>query len=135
VLPRQRTPDNAGTVAEPTGVRPGVVEPDERAGRLGRKPLRAGRDQYALGFAVASQPVEVGRVGQTRPQVRATQVSQVQLVQPVLSIGWAALLLREQLTWSTVLGGVAVIASAGLAVRLRAQRTPQRNMSVVDSSY
>lgn len=48
-----------------------------------------------------------------------TQVSQVQLLQPVLSILWAALLLREHLTWPTVLGGLAVIACAGLAVRTR----------------
>ncbi|WP_309504736.1 MULTISPECIES: DMT family transporter [Nocardioides] len=48
-----------------------------------------------------------------------TQVSQVQLVQPVLTISWAALLLGEELTWSTVLGGAAVIACAGAAVRLR----------------
>jgi len=47
------------------------------------------------------------------------QVSQVQLVQPVLSISWAALLLHEQLTWPTVLGGAAVIACAGIAVRSR----------------
>lgn len=48
-----------------------------------------------------------------------TQVSQVQLVQPVLTICWAALLLGEQLTWATVLGGAAVIACAGTAVRTR----------------
>jgi len=30
------------------------------------------------------------------------QVSQVQLVQPVQTISWAALLMREQLTWATV---------------------------------
>ncbi|WP_189668840.1 DMT family transporter [Promicromonospora soli] len=47
------------------------------------------------------------------------QVSQVQLVQPVLSICWAALLLHEQLTWPTVLGAAAVIACAGTAVRTR----------------
>jgi drug/metabolite transporter (DMT)-like permease len=47
------------------------------------------------------------------------RVSQVQLVQPVLTIGWAALLLGERLTWPTVLGGVAVIACAGVAVRTR----------------
>jgi drug/metabolite transporter (DMT)-like permease len=50
------------------------------------------------------------------------QVSQVQLIQPVLSIIWAALLLREELTWPTVLGGVAVIACAGIAVRIRLDR-------------
>ncbi|MFG6402110.1 DMT family transporter [Microbacterium sp. P04] len=47
------------------------------------------------------------------------RVSQVQLIQPVLSIAWAALLLREQVTLLTVLGGLAVIACAGLAVRSR----------------
>lgn len=47
------------------------------------------------------------------------QVSQVQLVQPVMTICWAALLLGEQLTWSTALGGVAVIACAAVAVRAR----------------
>lgn len=48
-----------------------------------------------------------------------TRVSQVQLVQPVLTICWAALLLGEQLTWSVVAGGAAVIACAGAAVRVR----------------
>jgi drug/metabolite transporter (DMT)-like permease len=51
------------------------------------------------------------------------QVSQVQLVQPVLTVSWAALLLGEGLTWATVLGGVAVIACAGIAVRARRGRT------------
>ncbi|NIH87753.1 DMT family transporter [Amycolatopsis granulosa] len=49
-------------------------------------------------------------------------VSQIQLVQPVLSICWAVLLLREAITWPTVLGGLAVIACAGLAVRTRLKR-------------
>ncbi len=48
-----------------------------------------------------------------------TTVSQVQLVQPVLSITWATLLLREQLTWATVLGGLVVILCARTAVRTR----------------
>lgn len=47
------------------------------------------------------------------------RVSQVQLVQPVLSIAWAALLLGEPIGAATVLGGLAVIACAGLAVRVR----------------
>lgn len=51
-----------------------------------------------------------------------TQVSQVQLVQPVLTLGWAALLLGEPLTWPTVLGAGAVVACAGAAVRLRLGR-------------
>jgi len=47
------------------------------------------------------------------------RVGQVQLVQPVMTIGWAALLLHEQLTWPTVLGGAAVVACAAIAVRVR----------------
>lgn len=46
-------------------------------------------------------------------------VSQVQLIQPVLSVCWAAVLLHEQLTWITVLGGFAVIVCAAIAVRTR----------------
>lgn len=48
-----------------------------------------------------------------------TSVSQVQLVQPVMSIGWAALFLAEPLSWQTMSGGTAVILCAGLAVRSR----------------
>ncbi|MGW0003224.1 DMT family transporter [Nocardia grenadensis] len=50
------------------------------------------------------------------------QVSQIQLVQPVLTLGWAALLLGESLTLSTALGALAVIACAGGAVRTRLAR-------------
>lgn len=46
-------------------------------------------------------------------------VSQTQLVQPVMSIGWAALLLGERITWATFLGGLVVILCAGGAVRVR----------------
>ena len=48
------------------------------------------------------------------------QVSQVQLVQPILSICWAMLLLNEGLTWQTAVGALAVIACAWAAVRVRA---------------
>jgi drug/metabolite transporter (DMT)-like permease len=47
------------------------------------------------------------------------RVSQVQLVQPVLSLAWAALILREELTVTLVLGGLVVILCAALAVRVR----------------
>ena len=47
------------------------------------------------------------------------RVSQVQLVQPVLSLGWAALLLGERLTWATIVGGLVVVLCAGTAVRTR----------------
>ncbi|SDE43575.1 EamA-like transporter family protein [Glycomyces harbinensis] len=47
------------------------------------------------------------------------QVSQTQLVQPVLTIAWSALILSEPLRWTTLAGGLAVIACAALAVRTR----------------
>ena len=47
------------------------------------------------------------------------RISQVQLVQPVLTICWAGLLLGESMTWTTVAGGLAVVLLAGLAVRVR----------------
>lgn len=47
------------------------------------------------------------------------QVSQVQLSQPVMSIAWAALLLGEHIDWQTIVGGLAVIVCALLAVRAR----------------
>ena len=48
-----------------------------------------------------------------------SQVSQVQLAQPVMSICWAALLLHERITLATLLGGAAVVACALIAVRTR----------------
>ncbi|WP_426766228.1 DMT family transporter [Pseudarthrobacter sp. 1G09] len=51
------------------------------------------------------------------------QVSQIQLLQPVLSICWAALLLGEAVTRTTVIGGLAVILCAGAAVRVRLKPT------------
>jgi len=47
------------------------------------------------------------------------QVSQVQLVQPVLTITWAGLLLGERLSWTTIVGGLVVILCAATAVRAR----------------
>lgn len=57
-----------------------------------------------------------------------TRVSQIQLVQPVLTIAWAAVLLGERLTWPTVVGGSAVVLCAGVAVRTRA-RTQEAPLS------
>nr|AIA15321.1 EamA-like transporter family [uncultured bacterium] len=50
------------------------------------------------------------------------QVSQIQLVQPVMSIAWAGLLLGESMTWTTIVGGLAVILCAGAAVRVRLRK-------------
>ncbi|GAB3294362.1 DMT family transporter [Epidermidibacterium keratini] len=47
------------------------------------------------------------------------QVSQIQLVQPVLSLIWAVLLLGESLSWQTAVGAVVVVGFAALAVRVR----------------
>ncbi|WP_310056411.1 DMT family transporter [Arthrobacter ginsengisoli] len=52
------------------------------------------------------------------------QVGQVQLIQPVLSICWAGLLLGEHLAWTTIIGGLAVVLCAGLAVRARLSPSP-----------
>ncbi|MGI3780868.1 MAG: DMT family transporter [Janthinobacterium lividum] len=57
------------------------------------------------------------------------RVSQVQLVQPVLSIAWAALLLGEQVEWTTLAGGLVVVACAALAVRARYD-TPTATLSL-----
>ncbi len=46
-------------------------------------------------------------------------VSQVQLAQPVISLGWAALLLGEHVGPATLLGGLVVVACAAGAVRVR----------------
>ena len=47
------------------------------------------------------------------------RVSQIQLVQPVLTIVWSALLLGEALEWSVWVGALVVILFAGIAVRAR----------------
>jgi drug/metabolite transporter (DMT)-like permease len=48
-----------------------------------------------------------------------SRVSQVQLVQPVMTIAWAGLLLSEQITGATLLGGLVVIVCAASALRVR----------------
>lgn len=55
-----------------------------------------------------------------------SQVSQIQLVQPVLSICWAALLLGEALPWTTWVAGLGVVACAYAAIRIRV-RAPKRD--------
>lgn len=55
------------------------------------------------------------------------KVSQVQLIQPVLSICWAGLLLGESVGWTTIVGGLAVIVCAGVAVRVRLNPRPEQN--------
>jgi drug/metabolite transporter (DMT)-like permease len=66
-----------------------------------------------LGFVAWYRGLAIGPI---------TQVSQIQLTQPVLTLCWAALLLGEPLTWPTLLGGLTVIACAALTVRIRLRR-------------
>lgn len=70
-----------------------------------------------LGFVAWYRGLAIGPIA---------RVSQIQLVQPVLSILWAALLLREALTGAVLLGGLAVVLCAGLAVRVRLAAAPGR---------
>ncbi len=57
------------------------------------------------------------------------QVSQIQLVQPVMGIAWAALLLHEPIGWATAVGGLVVIVCAALAVRTRLNHRPRTEES------
>ncbi|MCU1409508.1 MAG: Membrane protein [Rhodoglobus sp.] len=52
------------------------------------------------------------------------RVSQIQLVQPVLTIVWSALLLGEALEWTVWVGALVVILFAGIAVRARVRARP-----------
>ncbi|MFF0945158.1 DMT family transporter [Kocuria sp. CPCC 205300] len=70
-----------------------------------------------LGFVAWYRGLAIGPIA---------RVSQIQLVQPVLSILWAALLLREALTGAVLVGGLAVVLCAGLAVRVRLAAAPGR---------
>lgn len=89
-----------------------------------RHPPQAGATEWAafaylglmsmwLGFFAWYRGLAVGPMA---------QVSQIQLTQPVMTIAWAGLLLGEEITPLTVLGGAVVILCAALAVRSR--RTP-----------
>ncbi|PRY18530.1 drug/metabolite transporter (DMT)-like permease [Kineococcus rhizosphaerae] len=55
------------------------------------------------------------------------RVSQVQLVQPVLTIAWALLFLREPLSWSVVVGALVVVGCAALTVRNRSGQNQNQN--------
>ena len=100
---------------------PLMVAPHRRLGRPAACPgarRRSGRPSATsavvsmfLGFFAWYRGLAIGPMA---------QVSQVQLVQPVLSICWAGLLLGEHLSPTTILGGLVVVLCAGWAVRSRA---------------
>lgn len=88
---------------------------------VAREPMTASPEQWGaflylgvvsmfLGFFAWYRGLAIGPMA---------QVSQVQLVQPVLGICWAGLLLGEDLGWGTILGGIAVVLCAAAAVRVR----------------
>ncbi|OZD07177.1 EamA family transporter [Rhodococcus sp. 06-235-1A] len=90
-----------------------------------RQPSTAGASEWAafaylavvsmyLGFFAWYRGLAIGPM---------SSVSQIQLVQPVLTICWAAIILHEGLTWPVVGGGAAVIACATVAVRTRMSPT------------
>ncbi|GMA32942.1 membrane protein [Litorihabitans aurantiacus] len=62
------------------------------------------------------------------------QVSQVQLVQPVLSFAWAGLILHEHIGWPTALGGLVVVVLAGASVRTRLRRAERPGRGGASSS-
>src|SRR5688500_16653130 len=68
----ERPAEDAGAFGEGRRVRTGVVEADERTGRLSRKPLGAGRDDQAGTLALRHQTGQVGAVGQPHPEVEPT---------------------------------------------------------------
>jgi drug/metabolite transporter (DMT)-like permease len=102
---------------------------------IAQQPVNATATQWAafgylgvvsmfLGFVAWYRGLAIGPIA---------RVSQVQLVQPVISIVWAALLLGEVLTWSTILGGLAVVLCAAIAVRVRLKRPPVASPTPVAS--
>ncbi|WP_269858189.1 DMT family transporter [Streptomyces sp. RPT161] len=133
---RESPPDDACAVWEGARVRTGVVEPEVGAGRFGGEPTHYGVSiaQHAPAgtpihwaacayLGVVSMFLSVFAWYRGLAIGPMAQVSQIQLVQPVMSICWAALFLREGITLPTILGGFTVIASAGIAVRTLLGRT------------
>jgi drug/metabolite transporter (DMT)-like permease len=52
------------------------------------------------------------------------RVGQIQLIQPILTLVWSALLLGEQVTLATIVAAIAVLASVALTQRTRISRAP-----------
>lgn len=78
-----------------------------------------------LGFFAWYRGLALGPMG---------SVSQVQLVQPVLSIAWAGLLVGEHVPLRTVVGGVVVILCAGVAVRERPKKGQKNGLAISPSA-
>ena len=50
------------------------------------------------------------------------RVGQLQLFQPLLTVGWSALVLGETIGWTVVVAGLGVIASVAVTQRARVRR-------------
>jgi len=55
------------------------------------------------------------------------RASQIQLIQPLLTVTWAALILSEPLSWGTVLAAVSVVLCIGLTQRARIHHAEARS--------
>jgi drug/metabolite transporter (DMT)-like permease len=62
------------------------------------------------------------------------KIGQVQLVQPLLSLGWAAALLGEQIGLATVIAALAVVASVVATQRARVARGADRRLPALIAS-
>jgi len=61
------------------------------------------------------------------------RIGQLQLLQPVLTLGWSAALLGERVTPPTVLAALLVIGSAALSQRTRLTRAARRDARTDDA--
>jgi len=99
---------------------------------MGTEPVTAGVTQWAAFAYLAVVSAFVGFFAWYRGLAIGpiAQVSQVQLIQPVLSIAWAVVLLGETLTWAVAAGALVVVLCAGVAVRVRlgVQVAPRREV-------
>jgi drug/metabolite transporter (DMT)-like permease len=87
--------------------------------------LHAGSDAW-LGFAyVAAVSALLGffpwYAGLARGGV--AKIGQIQLIQPLLTLAWSALLLSEHIGWATVVASIAVLASVVATQRTRVTRS------------
>jgi drug/metabolite transporter (DMT)-like permease len=62
------------------------------------------------------------------------KIGQVQLVQPLMTLGWAALLLGEQIGAATLIASFAVVASVLATQRARVRRTAEHRLPALIAS-
>ncbi|MGW5522378.1 DMT family transporter [Gordonia sp. NPDC003950] len=102
---------------------------------LGTRPVHATPGQWGAFLYLAGISMFLGFFAWYRGLAIGpmTTVSQIQLVQPVLSVIWAVVLLGEQLTPALTVGGCVVIGCAAFTVRSRVRdRTTGPGPAFVD---